>query len=418
MKDKINFNQRIESYQIGKKHELYPRVDSLSFKCKNLYNYANYLIRQEFINNGNWIRCNELRTILHKEQFDYKALLSQTAYQVLLVLDNNWISFFRSIKDWMKHKSKYLGKPKLPKYKAKNGRSIVVFSNQQCLVRNGFITFPRIFGGFKLKTNISSLQQIRIIPCGRHYKLEVVYNVEKVEKKPFNYRIASIDLGLDNFVTMTNNIGLKPVVINGKIIKSMNQYYNKVLSEKKSTLKKIHDKDWSNELDRFTWKRNNKIQDYLHKRSREIVDYLIENEINTLVVGNNKEWKQNINIGYKNNQEFVQIPYASFIQKLRYKCEDVGIDFIETEESYTSKASFIDNDELPKEHTEGLKPVFSGKRISRGLYKSKEGILINADVNGSYNIGRKVFPKEYQFEGIVGVGLYPVRLNCLTNGVC
>jgi putative transposase len=411
-----NYNQRVEVHQIGKNPELYPILDDLSFKCKNLYNYANYLIRQEFINNGNWIRYNGLNKILCKDQSDYKALLAQTSQQTLKLLDKNWASFFKSIKDWSKHPEKYCGRPKLPKYKAKKtGRSVVVFTNQQCHLKDGFIRFPKIFNGFKLQTNVPNIQQVRVVPCGSLYKLEVVYNVVKVEKKPFNYRICAIDLGLENFVTLTNNVGLKPTVIKGGVLKSINQYYNKVLAEKQSTLKKINDKDWSNELERFTHKRNNKIEYWIHVYSKKVVEYCIKNEFNTLVVGKNKDWKREINIGHINNQKFVGIPYENFIQKLAYKCEDVGIDFIQTEESYTSKASFIDNDELPKEHIDGLVTNVSGRRIKRGLYKSKDGTLINADCNGSYNIGRKVFPKEFNFKGIVGVGLHPVRLNCLAK---
>lgn len=413
-KQNLNLNQRIESHQIGINHEFYPVLDDLSFKCKNLYNYANYLIRQEFIFNGKWIRYQELDSILNKEQIDYKSLPSQCAQQVLRLLDKNWVSFFKSIKDWKQHPEKYQGRPKLPKYKVKNGRFMVVFSCKRDLghsLKYGYIQFPKIFKGLRLETKVSNVQQVRVIPLGKCYKLEIVYNVEKVELKPFNYRICAIDLGLENFVTMTNNIGLKPVVIKGGILKSINQYYNKVLAEKKSTLKKIHKKDWSNELGRFTLKRDNKIHDLLHKYSRKVVDYCLENDISTIVIGHNKEWKQNINIGHKNNQKFVSIPYSSFIQKLEYKCEDIGINFIQTEESYTSKASFLDNDDIPKEYKDDGNYEFSGKRIKRGLYRSKNGILINADVNGSYNIGRKVFPKEFNLDGIVDVGLHPVRLN-------
>jgi putative transposase len=408
--------QRVDSHLIDKNYEIYPIVDDLSFKCKNLYNYANYIIRQEFIFNGNWLRYQQLDAILNKDQSDYKALLGQTAQQTLRLLDKNWVSFFKSIKEWKRHPEKYQGRPKLPKYKAKkSGRSVVTFTNQQCKLKNSLVSFPKIFNGFKLPTKVDNVQQVRIIPLGKCYKMEVIYNVKSVEPKPFNYRIVAIDLGLDNFATLTNNVGLKPAVIKGGILKSVNQYFNKVKAEKVSTLKKIHNKDWSNELDRFTHKRNNKINDFMHKSSREVIDYCLENDISTIVIGHNKEWKQGVNIGHKNNQKFVSIPYSNFIQKLEYKCQDVGINFIETEESYTSKASFLGNDELPKEYKKDSNYEFSGKRIKRGLYKSKQGILINADVNGSYNIGRKVFPKEFKSDGIVGVGLHPVRLQSLTK---
>jgi len=415
--DKLN---RVEVHQVGINHEFYPILDDLSFKCKNLYNYANYINRQEFIKNGKWIRCGELDKILNKGQVDYKALPCRCAQQVLRLLDNNWRIFFKTSKDWSRYPQKYQGRPKMPKYKSKNGRGIVVFASKRDLnyrLKDGIISFPKMFNKMRLKTKVDNVQQVRVIPMGKSYKLEVRYCVRPIEPKPFNYRICAIDLGLENFATLTNNVGLKPAVIKGGILKSINQYYNKVLAEKKSTLKKQNGKDWCNELDRFARKRNNKISDFMHKASRQVIVYCLKNDISTLVVGHNKEWKQNINIGHKNNQKFVSIPFSNFIQKLEYKCQDVGINFIQTEESYTSKASYLDMDELPKEHIEGLETDFSGKRIKRGLYRSKNGTLINADVNGSYNIGRKVFPKEFNSDGVVGVGLHPVRLNCLTKNI-
>lgn len=412
----VNPIQRTEFQIISNKDEIFKVFDNLCYKSKNIYNDANYIIRQELFNSRRWIRYNELNRLMKKRD-SYKQLPSRTSQQILRNVDIVWKLYFTNMEVWGKTPEKFNSKPKIPNYKSSNGRYMIIFEyvNRRPFLK-GLIGFPKNITNLMVKTNVkNNVNQVRIIPLGKCYRLEVIYEKEKVEKKPFNYRIASIDLGLDNFVTMTNNIGLRPVVINGKIIKSMNQCFNKIFAEKRSILKLCNDKDWSNELSRLIAKHSCKVSDFTHKTSRMVVNYCLLNNINTLVIGYNKRSKKCINIGKINNQNYYYIPYSVLINQLRYKCEDVGIDFIVTEESYTSKASFIDNDELPKEYIKGLKPIFSGKRIKRGLYCSKDGTLINADVNGSYNIGRKVFPNEFIFKGIEGVELHPVRLNCLTK---
>ncbi len=393
--------------QIKSSHSLWEYCNDICFGAKNLYNYANYLVRQEFINNKKWIRYNDL-DLLCKSADCYKALPAQTSQQILRLLDKNWISFFKAIKDWTKNKDKYLGRPKLPHYKPKDGRSIAVFTNQQCKIKDGYIKFPK--GDFKVRTNITDgLQQVRIVPNGSIFVVEVIYKIEKPEVKAIHERIAGIDLGLNNLATLTNNIGFTPIVINGRIIKSVNHYYNKRLAELKSQAETDNKRKTTKRIQRLILKRNNKVKDCLHKTSRFIVDYLVENRIDTLVIGNNTNWKQEVNIGKRNNQNFVQIPYAMLIQMLQYKCAMVGIDCIVAEESYTSKASFLDSDVIPK-RVVGEKRSFSGKRIKRGMYRSSNGTLINADCNGSYNITRKVFPNAYA-DGIEGVGLHPIKFN-------
>lgn len=460
---------RVERHIINKNHKLYEIIDDLSFKSKNLYNYGNYMIRQTFIITSKekeakeitdsekeflkWINIKvdefnnykennlskkqakgkdsdkkfELLEYFYKEhkylgydflQFiikdtdPYRALMAQTSQQTLRILDKCWKSFFQSIKDWSKNKEKYKGMPKLPKYKHKTkGRFNIFFTNQNCKLVKDKLQFPECMNKYLLTTKIKGqLQQVRIKPLGSQYLLEIVYkkNIDEINSE--SKRICSIDLGIDNFATLTNNIGEKPIVINGRIIKSINQYYNKQLAEYKSILKTNNDKDWSKRLQKITNKRNNRIEDFIHKASKWVVNHCIEKEIDTIVIGKNEGWKQKISIGSVNNQNFVQIPYTVFINKLKYKCEDRGIKLIVTEESYTSKASFLDNDNTPNFKEEKKEYVFSGKRTKRGLYQSKEGILINADVNGSYNIGKKVFPNIF-INGIEGVGLHPTRLN-------
>ena len=388
-------------------------IDDLAFKSKNVYNYGNYVIRQEFINNNNWIRYEDLsKQIKHSDCF--MALGSNSAQMTLRILDKTWKSFFVAIKDWSSNPEKYLGRPKLPKYKDKNkGRFAVVLTNVQTKIINGYLYFSfRKLQQFNniIKTNIiDKLLQTRFIPNGGEYILELVYEKEIKQhiKNPKN--IIGIDLGVNNFVTMVNNISLKPIIINGKGIKSINQYYNKQLAHYKSISKTNNKLDWTKRLQQITNKRYNRMNNFLHKTSKYIVNYCVEHKIDTIIIGKNNNWKQESKMSKKTNQSFVQIPHAKFIEKLRYKCEDKGLNFILTEESYTSKASFIDSDIMPK-YGDKVDYKFSGERIKRGLYQSKEGKLINADCNGAYNIIRKVFPNVFT-EGIEGLHLHPILIN-------
>ena len=400
---------RVERHIIKSNNKYYSLLDEFCYKSKNLYNCANYIIRQEFINNGKWIRCNDLDKILKQEgkDFDYRNMpLVNTSQQCLRLLDKNWKSFFQSIKDYRKNPNKYLGRPKLPKYKSKNGRNILILPNQNCKINKGIIKFPKTFKGFYLKTKVNNLQQVRFIPKDKYIIAEVVYRVDDVEELIDNGRYVGIDLGLDNFVTITNNCGLIPLVINGKGLKSINQYYNKKISHYKSIAKRINKLDYTNRMRRLTLKRNNKVEDYIHKASRFLINYCRNNEINTIVIGNNKNWKQNSKMSKRVNQNFINIPYYSFINKIQYKAEEFGIKVIITEESYTSGTSFLDGEYPIKENYN------KSRRKHRGLFISNKGIKINADVNGSYQIIKKVFPKAFA-DGIEDVGLHPFKVDLL-----
>jgi len=399
---------RVEQHIIKKVHSSWQLIDNLCFKSKNLYNYANYIIRQEFINNGKWIQYNELFQLC-KDSEPYKEIGSNVGQQTLKMLDKNWKSFFVAIKDWKKYPDKYLGRPKLPKYKDKEkGRNILGIDNIKFSIKDGYLRFS--WSKLKPLNNIFKTNaygrpmQIRFIPKRSHYVLEIVYEIDVPDVNLQQNRIIGIDLGINNFATVSNNSGLQPFIINGKSVKSMNQYYNKKKAEFQSDLKLKHNKDWSNRLLRLTNKRNNKINDYLHKTSKYIIDWCITNQIDTVIIGKNNGWKQESKMSKKVNQNFVGIPYDLFIQKLQYKCENVGIKFITTEESYTSGTSFLDN-ELPVKENYNKK-----RRVYRGLFKSNAGRLINADLNGAYQIIKKVIPNAF-VEGIEGVGLHPVRVN-------
>jgi putative transposase len=336
---------------------------------------------------------------------EYKQLMSQASQCTLQVLDRNWRSFFEATKDYKKYSEKYLGKPKIPKYKKKDGRFTWFLKNNQTYIQNGRLYFRlKVMQGYSFKTNVlGRLISVRFVPKGSIYVMEIVYEteIESGFKTPTN--ITGIDLGVNNFVTMTNNIGLQPIIINGKGIKSINQHYNKQRARVQSDVEKRNHKHWSNKLDTLTLKRNNKIKNFIHHTSTYIVKYCKENNIDTIVCGLNKTWKQECKMSKKVNQNFHFIPYDMLIKQLEYKCQENSINLIMTDESYTSGTSFLDN-ELP------IKPNYNKKRrIHRGLFKSNTGQLINSDVNGSLQIIKKVFSDAFA-DGIKGC-LTPTVIN-------
>ena len=379
----------------------YNELDNLCFLSKNLYNTALYRIRQHYINTGKYLNKFQLINQLTKEQqVDYIALPRKVSQQVIYQVDQNMQSFFKLLK--LKNNGKYTKQISLPYYKEKLGRNLLVFTNQ-AISKKQLETNKIIKFGKNIQTTIHTkkefIQQVRIVPHGNDYiVVEVLYNKPEQQTKTDNHRYMSIDLGINNLCTLgTNCKEIDNIIINGKPVKSINQYYNKKYAEYKSIQSKSKCKTaYTNKLRTLRIKRENKLNDYLHKTSRYIVNHLVSNNINTLIIGYNKEWKQETNIGKVNNQKFIQLPYLKLIEQLQYKCRLEGINVIIQEESYTSKSSFLDNDFIPifKLTTE-LNYKFSGKRIKRGLYKSLEGRLINADLNGSLNILRKAVPNAF-----------------------
>ena len=377
------------------------------------------MVRQEFFNNKLWIRYIQLNKELKFSQ-NYLNLPAQTAQQILRLVEQNWKAFFASMKEWVNDSSKFLGKPRPPKYRKKGAKNLLILTNQQLRIKENFIILPKKLGEVRInKKDISTetIKGMRIIPIlngtNRKFSFEILYEKDIPALKVQNNRIASIDLGINNFITMANNIGKKPIIIKGNIIKSINQYFNK----RKSKLQSIYDKQGlknnsGKKLKQLAFKRKKQLKDRLHKASRFIISWCIENKIDTLIVGYNKNWKQNITIGKRNNQNFTNIPFYSLINQLKYKCEEVGINFVTVDESYTSKCSFLDNEPI-KKHLN-----YQGKRIHRGLFCSAAGFLINADVNAACNILRKVFPKAFTsvscgsfVKGIVGSVYYPECYN-------
>lgn len=398
---------RVEKHIIKSNNKYYKILDEYCFKSKNLYNFANYHIRKTFIDTGIWLKYNKLDKMLKQKDmdFDYRNMpTAQSSQQCLKLLDKNWKSFFKSIKDWVKHKDKYSGRPKLPKYLKKNGRNILILTNQNCKLKNNIINFPKTFNGFTLKTKANNIQQVRMLPRNKHIVIEVVYKINIKDKIKDNNKYVSIDIGLDNLATLTNNCNIQPVIINGRKMKSINKYYNKELSHYREIAKRVNNLDYTNRMNRLTIKRNNMISDLIHKASKSIIEYALSCGANTIIIGNNKDWKRNSSMSKKVNQSFVGIPHQDLIDKITYKAENIGLNVIVTEESYTSGTSFLDN-ELPiKENYK------KERRIFRGLFKTNKGRLINADVNGSLQIMKKVFSNAFDGYEIEGLGLTPIKV--------
>ena len=377
-----------ETHQIRPNHKLYSICDELCFKSKNLYNAALFEFRQSFFDKEldtlTWQNIN--RIFNQSNQFDYRELPSKVSNTVLKKLGNNISSFWSLVK-----KSDYDKKVRLPKYLHKtDGRFIVEFNKQTFSNKrdeNNNLIICKSSLDLRIPTKVEKPQQVRIIPKSGCYVIEVVYEVEENRLKK-NQRVAAIDLGLNNLATVVTNDGDNPILISGRKIKSINQYYNKMTSKKNSLLP--YNVFTSKSLDRLWLKRNNKISYEIHKVTKFLANYFDERDVSKVIIGNNSGWKNGINLGKRNNQNFVNIPYTKFINQLIYKCQMLGITVITREESYTSKASFLDYDEIPNYNDE-IKPKFSGKRIKRGLYK-RTTRKINADVNGAYNIMVKENP--------------------------
>lgn len=371
---KIQLTQQIV---INNKHRWYSMLDELCFKSKNLYNYALYQIRQYYKNTNKYLSYYELNALLSKDnQIDYRSLpYVQCSQQILRQIDKQYVSFYNALKS-PKTKGK---KIRLPKYKDKeNGRNIVTYTNQCFKLKNNILSL-KINNNNKIDidTNLN-VQIVRIIHKGNHIVIELIYNKE-YELKCDNKQYAAIDLGLNNLATLTSNV-CQSVIYDGKELKNINHFYNKRKALLQSKLNE--NKKTSNRIKRINYRRNNKIKDYMHKVSHLIVTYMETNNLNTLFVGKNSGWKEGINIGKTNNQNFVNIPYNLLISMLDYKCKLSGIKMIILNEAYTSKCSFIDNEKICQHKT------YYGKRIKRGLFESKYGHKLNADVNGSFNIMR------------------------------
>ena len=384
------------------------RFEDICLKSGLLYNYVLYNIRQGIFS-GNYLKEYDFSTKLCKEnQFDFRNLPCAISQQIVHQVFSNINLWIKLKKDFEKNPGKYNNhRPRLPKYKNGKKQNMIIFTTSACRIKkDGYIHFIKnIIKPVKTNIGENKLCQVRIIPQATCYVVEVIYEKKEQDLNLEKDNVLSIDLGLNNLCSCISNVGIKPFIVNGKVIKSFNQWYNK---KKAKLMSFIGDKGTSNRLINLNNKRNFWIEDKIHKVSRYIVNSCRNNNIGTIVIGLNNGWKQNINLGKKTNQKFVEIPFSKLIDKIAYKGKLIGINVITTEESYTSKVDHLAFEPLKKQD------IYLGKRKKRGLFQSSVGKLLNADINGAIGIGRKVFGDSYVNRIISsGLAFNPIKVNIL-----
>ena len=380
----------------------------LCVKAKLLYNQSLYYWRQSIFGNIQYFSEYELTGLLAEyNDENYKSLPAQTSQQIIKLLFKNIKSWQKARKEYEKNPSKFLGRPKLPRYKKET--SIVVFTNQQLKLKDGFIHFPKIANLKPLKTKVSNVVQIRIVPNSDHFTVEVVYEKQEKPLQEYNGNWMGIDLGLNNLATCTTK--QTGTIYNGRPLKAINSFYNKRKSKLQSVLPKgIFS---TNRIQRLTKRRNNKVNNSIHQVSNKIIKQAKNENITKIIIGNNKNWKQEVNLGKKTNRSFASIPHSTLIEKIQYKGLMEGIEVSLTQEAYTSKCSALDLEPICKHEN------YVGKRKKRGLFITATGKLINADCNGALNIARlglSVTGDEIKIsESVMSAALAPKRINVLIH---
>lgn len=384
-------------------------------EAKKLINCGVYYSRQMYFKTGHIPSRADLHKQLgtYQKNIHYQALYSDTSQQILTSVAESFKSYIGLVK--AAKKGEVSQKPKLPNYR-KSVMAVATFTGRSLKLIDGMIRFPL---GTKVKAwfgidsfclpmpsnlDFKSIREVRILPRNRQFYAEFVYQVDEIKSDVDKNNVLGIDHGLNNWLTCVSNLGTS-FIVDGLHLKSLNQWYNKSVAKLKSDKPQGF---WSNRLAAITEKRNRQMRDAVNKAARIVINHCIENKIGTIVFGWNKGQKDSIDLGTKNNQKFVQIPTARLKDRIAQLCKQYGIDFMETEESYTSQSSFLDCDNMPKfgEKSEGWKA--SGKRVSRGVYKTSDGFKINADCNGAANILRKVAV-------MLGVNLSGISRGCLSQ---
>ncbi len=406
---------RVECIEVN----YHPILSKLCHQVKNLYNRANFLIKNSLKKDNKLLFYYDLNTLLIQEEC-YKVLPVHTAQHTIKLLCRNWKSYFQARKEWKTNPEAFFAIPNSPNYKVKDGEVVAIFSNQQAKIVNGWLILPKKVR-FNYRTRLTSqakLREVRVVPRRVGYTLELVYQktLPKLRKRP--KRKGAIDLGMVNLVTFVDNLGNQPIVIKdaGKGIKSITQYYLK----KQTQLRELYVQQQRNQLKvnnrlvygpayyklREKWRK--KLKDAIHKLTNYLVNLWAERNLHEVIIGYNKKWKQGMHFWKKITQMFVAIPFMRIITILKYKAAEKGINVDLIPEKYTSKCSFLDN-ELPEKRQK-----YAGRRIPRGLFRSAQGHLINADVNAAFNILIKSDPKALPPRSVNGVGgyvMYPLRVS-------
>ena len=408
--------KRVVKFNIKKNHIDYNYIKQQLIESKEIYNYANYVIRQIFFKKSrnnkynmdfvdeypelkdlflNYIDenkqfttlfCKIIRKFAKLKEF---SINSKIVHSIIRRLKADWDSYW-ALFNLAKNKE-YDKKINIPKYKKQY--NLVEYGNQvlsKKKLKLGFIGTDKMKQGFKLSKKQKDLncKCFRIFYKNNNFVCELIYEKEINDQTNSTGKVASIDLGLENLFTVAFNYNKKGISFKGTKLKSINQYFNKETSKLQSLLPK--NEYCSKRINHLFYKREEQLRNVIGFYSNRLMELLVKEEIYTLVIGHNKNWKDKINIGKVNNQNFVSIPFSKVIDIIKYKAEDHGIKCIEQEESYTSKASFLDNDNIPTfNEDENQKHTFSGKRITRNLYQTKNNKIIDADLNGALNIMKK-----------------------------
>ena len=378
--------------------EDYITIRELCHTAKNLANEAIYNVRQHYFTEGEFLKYEKNYTLL-KNSPNYKALNSNMAQQILKEVDGSFKSFFGLLK--LVKQGKYAFTDcKLPHYLPKDGYTTLIIGFVRLKGNQLILPFSNSFKKTHKSVEITippilldkTIKEIRMIPKAnaRFFEIQYIYEAECIQRNLNTNNALALDLGINNLVTAVSNSG-QSFIIDGKRLKSINQWFNKENARLQSIKDKQHfSRKPTNRQKAVARNRNNKVNDYMNKTVRRVIDYCIINNIGTLVVGYNETFQHNSHIGKQNNQNFVNIPYGQLRNKLEYLCKRNDIVFVKQEESYTSKSSFWDRDDLPVYNADNPKEYpFSGRRLHRGLYKTASGKTINADVNGALNIMRK-----------------------------
>lgn len=411
--------KKVEKHLIKSNHQWFEYCQEVTTCSRQLFNSAQYSQRQSFFYGWGSLNLSEL-DVKFKQHKSYKALPAKVSQLILKQSSDSWCSYFLALKAYKKDPTKFTGRPKHPGFALEY--NLIKFNNQaisKTAFRKGFIQPSMSLIKIPVKPGLKfeNLCEVRIVPKVGGFVIEVVYELEEEIKYECNNKAAAIDIGLDNLATIAFSDNTQPLVINGKPLKSENQFYNKQIAKYRGLLKSSNQYT-SKRIQNIVRNRNQFVESYLHQVSKLLVKELLKEGVSHVSIGKNEQWKTKLKLGKKTNQKFTQIPHARFIQMLTSKLEEVGIKVKVAEESYTSKASAFDWDNIPTFNPNNkIKYKFSGKRVSRSWYKTKDGILIHADVNGAFNIGRKCNPELFTERDRGCLVVHPRRITPLFRRV-
>ncbi|MHC5935166.1 RNA-guided endonuclease InsQ/TnpB family protein [Nostoc sp.] len=392
--------RQVEKHVIKDGHEWFDYCEEITTVSRQLYNTAQFTQRQGFFYGWGSHSQATLDT-LFKQNENYKAMPAKVAQLVLKQNSDAWIAYYKASSAYKQHIRKFTGRPNPPNYI--DDKNLVKFNNQAIGKREfskGSVvpSMSPIRIPVKPGLKFDDLCEVRIIPKTGCFVIEVVYEVPP--NSDFFCSLnpglnAAIDIGLDNLATIVfNDLTIQPIIVNGKPLKSANQFYNKQVAKFRGFLP--HSIGKSRRIANIVRNRNQFVNSYLHQSTKMIVDEFLSLGVTHVSIGKNEQWKTRLNLGQRTNQNFTQIPHAKFIEILTYKLERVGITVKVGEESYTSKASAIDWDIIPTyDPNNKVRHIFSGRRVKRAWYVSKNGFKIHADINGALNIGRKSNPEDF-----------------------